>query len=368
MESPDEDDRIHAAMIQRPDELARLHKALLAADGRLLILEGAPGSGKTTLLTQFARSYRHAFPGGAELWQGRNQPDLQPQAEPSGDRRLLIYDGLDETLYSIRSVISDLRYRLTLDPQLYVLAASRPLTELESLPLVQLSPWTRAEAAYYFMAVRRTNTPPPDLILDFVEGRPLLARLVGDVLDSTSDWGSVLDTLRASRRIGLVDLRGRPLEESSGPGRALIERVSQIDAALMALIQRDPNLVHHLTPRQFEEVCAELFQRLGFQVELTPPTRDGGKDLIVAKQDELGKVLTFVECKRYSPERPVGVGVVRALYGVVERARATFGIVMTTSHFTRNALREAGDLAFRMSLRDHEAFQGMLDRAMSGRS
>jgi len=105
--------------------------------------------------------------------------------------------------------------------------------------------------------------------------------------------------------------------------------------------------------RKFEELVAELLNRDGFDVELTPPSRDRGVDIYARRSERLGPVLYLVECKRFSPQRPIGPDLVRGLYGVVERERATRGILATTSFFTAGARLEAdGDLAYRLSLKD----------------
>ena len=61
----------------------------------------------------------------------------------------------------------------------------------------------------------------------------------------------------------------------------------------------------------------------GYDVELTPQTRDGGKDIYAARRDDLGTFLYIVECKRYAPDNPVGVEVIRALHGVADIDRVT---------------------------------------------
>lgn len=62
--------------------------------------------------------------------------------------------------------------------------------------------------------------------------------------------------------------------------------------------------------------------------------------------------LYFVECKRYSPPRKVGVAVVRSLSGVVERKRATGGMIATTSFLTGPAEEFRQDLQYRMQVAD----------------
>lgn len=89
-----------------------------------------------------------------------------------------------------------------------------------------------------------------------------------------------------------------------------------------------------LTPRKFEELVAELFRGKGYDIELTPPTADGGFDIRAVHRQAVGTAMVLIECKRYS-QKKAGLGVVRGLYGVVESERATRGIIATTSVFTR---------------------------------
>jgi len=105
-------------------------------------------------------------------------------------------------------------------------------------------------------------------------------------------------------------------------------------------------------PRKFEELVAELFHRMGYDVILTPRSKDGGFDVLAFQKTGVGKLLTLVECKRYSPKDKVGVGLVRSLYGVVEEKNATHGVIATTSSFTRGARQFQQNLEYRLSLRD----------------
>jgi hypothetical protein len=116
--------------------------------------------------------------------------------------------------------------------------------------------------------------------------------------------------------------------------------------------------VHHedllmLSARQFEELVAELWSRLGYEVELTPPTRDGGRDLIAVRRSE-ANLRFLIECKRYSPPRKVGVAPVRSLYGVKTHENATKGILATTSSFTAEALRLFAAHYWELKPRDYE--------------
>lgn len=105
-------------------------------------------------------------------------------------------------------------------------------------------------------------------------------------------------------------------------------------------IQVSPNILRNVSPRQFEEIVAELFRAKGYDVELTKRTRDGGKDIIAVSTDHFGiKLKYFIECKHYAESNKVGVDVVRALHGVKNtKDGPNKTIIVTTSSFTADAI------------------------------
>lgn len=94
-----------------------------------------------------------------------------------------------------------------------------------------------------------------------------------------------------------------------------------------------------LPPRLFEQLIAFLFEGLGFSVELTSVTRDGGADVIAFKSPApgLSQIKTIIECKRYTTNKKVGVDIVRQLIGAMHSFKAPQGIIVTTSFFTNEA-------------------------------
>ena len=98
--------------------------------------------------------------------------------------------------------------------------------------------------------------------------------------------------------------------------RRIIEVGNLINEQLIAYFRRQPDHLYSLLPRDFEELIAELFSGLGYSVELTQRTRDGGRD-VVAINDSVVKNKYLIECKRYKRDATVGVELVRQLHGVV---------------------------------------------------
>jgi hypothetical protein len=177
----------------------------------------------------------------------------------------------------------------------------------------------------------------------------LYAGYIEHAVNELADIPNELERLRENATI----LR----EEIPFPGD-LIAVFGTATVQLLARLGPDPRDWLSLGPRRFEEILAEIWAGLGWDTFLTPPTKDGGFD-IRAIRDTRGTCLCYlIEAKAHRPDRPVGIGVVRHLYGIVERERATHGIIATTSTFTRDAVREAEAIKYRLTLAD---FQRVLD-------
>ncbi len=105
-------------------------------------------------------------------------------------------------------------------------------------------------------------------------------------------------------------------------------------------LRAEPNLLYSIDPKRFEELVAELLAGQGYRVQITPPTRDGGYDILAIRKDSLGlETTSVVECKRYAADKKVSVSQVRELYGVKMFLGVSNAVLVTTSGFTRDASR-----------------------------
>ena len=108
---------------------------------------------------------------------------------------------------------------------------------------------------------------------------------------------------------------------------------------LMEQAQRERNLaaenIDSLTGVEFERVCKQLLEKMGFSVETTKVTGDGGIDLIAYNFQPLLSGKYIIQCKRYAGS--VGEPIIRDLYGVITSERANKGILMTSGVFTKQA-------------------------------
>jgi transcriptional regulator with XRE-family HTH domain len=166
------------------------------------------------------------------------------------------------------------------------------------------------------------------------------------------------------RQQGLVDQSGHPFASRDERSRLLVSDLALANDALLRRLDQHPTEIYQLAAREFEELVAETLARQGYDVTLTPIAKDGGKDIFVASHSALGSALYVVECKRYSPDRPVGVGIVRELYGVIQAERLTGGIVATTSYFTADVRQFTAPLSYQLSLADFHAVRSWIRLAL----
>ena len=111
--------------------------------------------------------------------------------------------------------------------------------------------------------------------------------------------------------------------------------------------------MHKLSPREFEKLLAELLRDMGWEVELTKQTRDGGSDILAYLNTEVGRLLCLVEAKHYRQDRKIGVDLVRTLYGTLCDAQANSAMLVTSSTFTADAKQFQQKHQYQLNLRDY---------------
>lgn len=111
-------------------------------------------------------------------------------------------------------------------------------------------------------------------------------------------------------------------------------------------LKRKPDDYYALAPRRFEELIADVYRHLGFEVELTQQTHDEGIDVVILNNRKIQQV---VQCKRNAATRKIGVGVVREILGVALYTGVSRATIVATSSFSEFATRFAADVNERLS-------------------
>lgn len=138
--------------------------------------------------------------------------------------------------------------------------------------------------------------------------------------------------------------------------------IKDINEELLKYIAKHPEFLHKISSRKFEELIADIIKDFGFDVELTKITRDGGRDIVAYLKNSITDMLMFVECKHYSPERPVGVDILRQVVGVKELYKPNKSLIVTSSYFTKDAIKEKDLIAPQLDLKDHKDIKNWLQR------
>ena len=127
-----------------------------------------------------------------------------------------------------------------------------------------------------------------------------------------------------------------------------------VNNIIIEKIAINPRLIYDFDGYGFEKFMAELFDGLGYLVEQTTKTRDGGVDILAVKNIDNVSLRFLIECKKYSERKKVGVSLVRSLFGVKHHIGASKAIIATTSRFTKPAVDFAEAHKWDLELKDFD--------------
>jgi len=123
------------------------------------------------------------------------------------------------------------------------------------------------------------------------------------------------------------------------------------------------NLVKKASPRFFEKLVVELLIKMGYGGSLKDAGKaigqsgDGGIDGII-KEDKLGLDVIYIQAKRW--ENVVGSKEVRNFVGGLAGQRASKGVFITTSNFTKDALEYVKTIPHKVILIDGETLTQLM--------
>jgi HJR/Mrr/RecB family endonuclease len=152
----------------------------------------------------------------------------------------------------------------------------------------------------------------------------------------------------------------------SAPLVVVPEVLLDLNDTLLRALAADPELLRAIDPYLFERVIAEVFRKFKMRVELTKRTRDGGVDIFAFEDTQYTRNRYIIECKHYSSDRKVGLEMVQRLYGVKASLQVTKAFLVTSSHFSRDAVKFARQHVWELELKDHGDVVTWLKRFWKG--
>ena len=99
------------------------------------------------------------------------------------------------------------------------------------------------------------------------------------------------------------------------------------------------DFLNHIEWRELEKTLAEVFEKIGFKVTLTPSSKDGGKDVILETSFKGQKSVYFVEVKHWRSGKQVGTATMRDFVSVVLKEKVTSGIFVSSSGYVEGAYK-----------------------------
>ncbi|WP_105438288.1 restriction endonuclease [Neorhizobium sp. T25_13] len=87
-------------------------------------------------------------------------------------------------------------------------------------------------------------------------------------------------------------------------GGKFVEVRNFVGESLYTALRENPECLPDVSKSEFEALCAELFVRRGFEVDLFRKSKDGGIDFLAVRGDLGDPVIFAVQCKH--PDRPIG--------------------------------------------------------------
>jgi hypothetical protein len=91
-------------------------------------------------------------------------------------------------------------------------------------------------------------------------------------------------------------------------------------------------------------MLAVVFEGVGFKVELTPPSKDGGKDIILQFSASGTDQNYLVEVKHWRSRQRVGPGYISHFIKVVAREKRHGGLYLSTYGYSDNAFEALTEL------------------------
>ena len=369
-------------LIGRENEIEQISLGLVNYNSVTIV--GMGGTGKTTLVRNYARlnplnfkniNFFQAIRFGFE----KSLLTLLEMPPKNDETSLAIIDGIDELsdteqnkiLQTVKKSIV-LGHKIILTSRLttfanihnnhdYYQIVLGSLTQSEAIELMK----QRIDNETY------TKSPNKQIIqlLDKLAYNPLLITSTIKLINSGRyTFRDILELIKPKliyQNQLLIDEANPKIILPETP--KIITDVKVIGSSLIEKVSRNPELMRSITPREFEEFVADLFCKKGYNVTLTPQTRDGGKDFYIVEDKGFGKFLYYIECKRYSANRPVGINLVREFYGTVNIDRATAGILVTCSYFSDEAKSFTEQIKHQMSLLEYADLNKMLNEVINCR-
>lgn len=121
------------------------------------------------------------------------------------------------------------------------------------------------------------------------------------------------------------------------PSSSVVLLMDRLARDIIRVIAQNSSELRQVEWRTLERVLAMAFEGLGFDAELTPSSKDGGKDIVLSCMERGTKRRYVVEIKHWVSGKAVGGSYLKKFLDVIVNGEHDSGLFLSTSGFARNA-------------------------------
>lgn len=337
----------------REEEMAAIDSLIAAQSPKPILISGIGGIGKTSLVSKFART---RFKLEKIFWISMYDTPSILENTFSEIRKnhpeLIVIDGVDEARgTSGIELVSQLMASPIKAP---VITTSRHAIEKFDANSINIGPLALHNSVELLRKKNSKGTKNEfEAIASELGNHPLAISIVSSLLEDRS-----VEELLREIRTRLYELK----EQDKTIIEVVHPKIITASETIVQHLKKRPDDIYRISPRSFEELIAELLDDMGWDVHLTSQTRDGGRDILAYLNTDIGKILCLVEAKRYGKDKPVGVSIVRNLYGTLCDEQANSAMLVTTSYFTADAHNFRARHSYMLSLKEYDDVVSWISR------
>jgi len=339
----------------REKELKLLEDSFIKEKHKVVVISGNNAVGKTSLWRVFLSSQAKIYDGKVQVFSAAPRFEGFPKIDDK--IKLVVIDDISyEFNNRLESDIINLLKTHSKIQFLLVGSNTNNLKRINSDRHIFLESLQNFESNQLLEGLLEKKLPQNDIlrIANLSKGNPYLLKLFSHYINQNKySLDQIFNLVNQDfSQKGIINKSGFEILDTSAAFKQIASDIRVVNKSILDKIRLRPEDMYLLHPRQFEELVAELLEKRGYNVDLTKVTRDGGKDLIIAHQADIGNFIYYVECKRFAPSNPVGVSLVRELAGTISVDRVTAGIMVTSSYFSPDAIEFSEKIKNQMSLID----------------
>jgi len=150
--------------------------------------------------------------------------------------------------------------------------------------------------------------------------------------------------------IGIQELRdsinNEFLSYEQNKGKSIVTiAIEKLSASLCELVAKNPNLLLDVEWRDLERIIAICLAGIGFSVELTPASNDGGKDVIAYCRINNNTLRFFIEIKHWIKKGKVGAKDITSFVEVNINEKTSGGLFLSTSGYSDSVYRSLNSIS-----------------------